>query len=105
MNTINSEQTEGEESSLHSMLGISLEEAIQYVNLPRTVCTMNELPIVAAIGPYGPYLKYNNTFMSLKPTDGDVLTIDSETAQALVTEAIVNGKSSKYNSGYGNLGR
>lgn len=69
-----------------NMLGITLEEAIQYVNLPRTVCDMNDLPILAAIGRYGPYLKYNNTFFSLTPKDGDVLTIDGETAQELVKE-------------------
>jgi DNA topoisomerase-1 len=95
MNTINIEQTAGEESSLQGMLGISLEQAVQYANLPKTVCMMNELPIIASIGPYGPYLKYNSTFLTLKPADGDVLFIDPETAQTLVTEGIVNGKSSK----------
>ena len=82
--------------SLSGMIGITPEEAIQYVNLPRTVSTMKELPILAAIGPYGPYLKYNNTFLSLNPKDGDVLTIDPDTAQTLVTEGIVNRKTSKY---------
>jgi DNA topoisomerase-1 len=78
------------------MLGISFEEAVQFVNLPRTVSVFNELPIIASLGPYGPYLKYNNTFLNLKPADGDVLTIDSETAAALVTEGIINRKSSEY---------
>ena len=96
MKTINTDASTSEENSLNGMLGISLEEAVQYVNLPRTVCTMDELPIIAAIGPYGPYLKYNNTFMNLKPSDGDVISIDSDTAQALVLEGIVNQKSSKW---------
>jgi DNA topoisomerase-1 len=83
-------------NSFQGMLGISFEEAVQFVNLPRTVSVFNELPIIASLGPYGPYLKYNNTFLNLKPADGDVLTIDSETAEALVTEGIINRKSSEY---------
>lgn len=84
------------ESSLSDMLGLSFDEALQYVNLPREVCTMEELPIIAAIGPYGPYLKYNSAYVSLNPKDGDVLTIDAETAQNLVQEGIVNQKTSKF---------
>ena len=95
MKSINIDHTGGEGNSLSDMLGITFEEAVQYVNLPRTVCSMEDLPIIAAIGPYGPYLKYNNTFLTLKPKDGDVITIDPETAQDLVTEGIVNQKSSK----------
>lgn len=83
-----------EDGSLTSMLGITFEEAVQYVNLPRTVCTMEDRPIVAAIGPYGPYLKYNNTFITLKPADGDVLTISPEDAKIVVTEGL-SKKSSK----------
>lgn len=95
MKNINIDHTGSEETSLTDMLGISFEEAIQYVNLPRTVCVMDDLPIIAAIGPYGPYLKYNNKFLTLKAQDGDVLTIDAETAQELVTDGIINQKSSK----------
>mmetsp|Transcript_41636 Transcript_41636/g.100278 ORF Transcript_41636/g.100278 Transcript_41636/m.100278 type:complete len:425 (-) Transcript_41636:84-1358(-) len=79
-------------SSLSDMLGLTFDEAVQYVNLPREVCTMEELPIIAAIGPYGPYLKYNSTYMTLNQKDGDVLTIDAEKAQHLVKEGIVNQK-------------
>mmetsp|Transcript_13138 Transcript_13138/g.20406 ORF Transcript_13138/g.20406 Transcript_13138/m.20406 type:complete len:1212 (-) Transcript_13138:4354-7989(-) len=75
-----------EEGGDGNIVSITLEEAIQYVNLPRTVCIMNDLPILAAIGPYGPYLKYNNTFFSLNPKDGDVLAIEAKTAQEFVQE-------------------
>lgn len=81
-------------ASLSSMIGLSWEDAVGYVSLPRTVCTMNDLPIIAAIGPYGPYLKYNNSFVSLNKRDGDVLTVDEETAQRVVTDGIINKKSS-----------
>jgi DNA topoisomerase I len=86
------ESDDHEKEDLVSLLGVSLDVAIQYISLPRTVCKMNDLPIVASLGPYGPYLKYNNTFLSLSPNDGDVLGIDEEKACALVTERIVNGK-------------
>ncbi|VEU43595.1 unnamed protein product [Pseudo-nitzschia multistriata] len=93
------EDMDGESGdTLADMIGLSLEKAIQYVNLPRTVCLMNDLPIVASIGPYGPYLKYNNTFMQLKPKDGDVITIDGDLAQVLVTDGIIN-KKSKFGAG------
>lgn len=84
------------DGSLGSMLGLTVEEAVGYCGLPRTVSMLHDKPIVTAIGPYGPYLKYNNTFMSLSPRDGDVLTIDAETAEQLVTEGIINKKSGKW---------
>lgn len=84
--------------SLGAMLGITLEDAVGYVGLPRTVCTLNELPIIAAIGPYGPYLKYNNSYASLKEEDGDVLTVDGDVAKMVVTDGIINKTSSKYGS-------
>ncbi|GKY93125.1 hypothetical protein MPSEU_000280700 [Mayamaea pseudoterrestris] len=73
-------------------LGVTYDHAVGYVELPRTVCFLNDKPIVAAIGPYGPYLKYNNSYTSLKATDGDVLNVDPATAEQLVIERIVNGK-------------
>ena len=35
-------------NSFQGMLGISFEEAVQFVNLPRTVSVFNELPIIAS---------------------------------------------------------
>ena len=73
-----------------STLGISLEEAVGYTELPRTVSELHDMPILTSIGPYGPYLKYNNTFVSLKKEEGDVLTLDADTARRLVTDGIIN---------------
>jgi len=80
---------EGRES-LADMIGLSMEEAIKYCSLPRTVCMVDDLPIIASIGPYGPYLKYNNKFVSLKPKDGDVFTIEETKAREMVVAGIVN---------------
>jgi DNA topoisomerase-1 len=80
--------------SLAFMIDLTLDEAIGYVSLPRTVSMLNDLPIVAAIGPYGPYLKYNNTFISLSQEDGDVLTVSAVIAENLVTDNLFK-KSSK----------
>jgi len=71
-------------------LGITLEDAVGYTGLPRTVCELYDMPILASIGPYGPYLKYNNTFVSLKKEEGGVLTVDADTAKRIVTEGIIN---------------
>jgi DNA topoisomerase I len=76
--------------SFGAMLGVTLEEAVAYCGLPRVVSNFMGKPIVAAIGPYGPYLKYDDKYLSLKATDGDVLTIDAVAAEALVTNGIIN---------------
>ena len=72
-----------------------MEEAIGYCDLPRTVGMLADKPITAAIGPYGPYLKYDNKYTSLRARDGDVLTVDEETAKQLVIDGIINKKSGK----------
>jgi DNA topoisomerase-1 len=74
---------------------LSWEDAVGYVSLPRTVCYLDNLPILASLGPYGPYLKYNNSYVSLTTDDGDVLSVDSETAERRVTERIKNRRSQK----------
>ena len=84
--------------SLDTMIGLTLEDAVGYVGLPRVVCNLNESPIIAAIGPYGPYLKYNSSYVSLNKLDGDVLTIGEEVAIQVVTDGIIN-KSSKLGRG------
>jgi len=64
---------------------ITLEEALSLAALPREVGIYPETKetITAAIGRFGPYVKYGNTFVSLKKTD-DVLTIGLERALELI---------------------
>lgn len=73
--------------------GLSLKEAVAYTGLPRTVCMYNDLPITASIGPYGPYLKYNSSYLSLSDeTHEDLLSIDTTTATRMILDGIVNSK-------------
>lgn len=88
--------SEDGETSLDSMIGLSFDDAVKYVGLPREVCVMKELPVIAAIGPYGPYLKYNNTFASLRKSDSDVLTIEEKEANIIVTERIIEKKAGTF---------
>ena len=90
--TMNDEFEGDAEESLGSLYRISLEEAVAYCELPRTVSTLEGKPITASFGPYGPYLKYNEKFVRLKPSHGDVFTIDAETAERLVLDGIVNAQ-------------
>jgi DNA topoisomerase I len=80
------------EATLGSLFDVTLEEAVAYCGLPRVVSTFLDKPITAAIGPYGPYLKYDGKYLSLNAKDGDVLTIDATSAEILVEDGIINKK-------------
>jgi DNA topoisomerase-1 len=62
---------------------ITLEEALALFQFPRTVGQWDNLPIVASIGRFGPYLKYQGQFYSLPPA-ADPLTITEEDAIAII---------------------
>ena len=52
-----------------SIESISLEEALELFKLPRNIGIMDEAEIVAGIGRFGPYLRYNNKFFSIPKTE------------------------------------
>lgn len=64
---------------------ITLEEALKLFELPRTVGEYEGKTITAAIGRFGPYLRYGTKFVSLGKT-GDPYTVDQETAVRLILE-------------------
>jgi DNA topoisomerase-1 len=80
------------EAALSEMIGLTFEEAVGYVDLPRTVATLDGLDIICGLGPYGGYLKYNNTYVSLRKSDGDLLTLDSETAREIIKSRMLEKK-------------
>ena len=57
---------------------IDLDKALKFLSLPRIVGTHPESKkdIIASVGPYGPYLKHDNKFLSLKEDDVTVVGIN-----------------------------
>lgn len=66
-----------------SMESLTLEEALDLFKLPREVGVYEGEPITAAIGRFGPYLKYKKNFVSIPKTD-DPLDITLERAVELI---------------------
>ncbi len=60
---------------------VTLKDALKYLSLPRTLGTHpdTDLPIIANIGRFGPYISYNGEFRSLK-AGNDPYEITLETA-------------------------
>ena len=64
---------------------ITLEEAMKLYDLPRVVGVYKEEDIVAAIGRFGPYLRFQGKFISIKKDDNeDPLTISLDRAIELI---------------------
>ena len=68
---------------------ITFEEAMKLFDLPRTVGVYEGEEIVAAIGRFGPYLRFKGKFTSIKKTDNeDPLTISLERSVELIKAKI-----------------
>ena len=66
---------------------ISLEEALELFKLPRTLGEFEGEEIQAAIGRFGPYVRWGKLFASLKKNEGDdPFTIELDRAIELVKE-------------------
>ena len=64
---------------------ITLEEALDLFRLPRTVGEWEGKEIIASIGRFGPYLRYDGKFTSIKKVDEeDPLTITLNRAIDLI---------------------
>ncbi len=68
-----------------SLETISLEEALKLFDFPRFLGEFENEDVTVAIGRYGPYIKHNNKFYSLKK-DQNPQTIDLEMAIQLINE-------------------
>ena len=64
---------------------ITLEEALSLFNLPRKVGELEGKQVEAAIGRFGPYLKYDGTFVTI-PKGYDPYHITIEEAKKLIAE-------------------
>jgi DNA topoisomerase-1 len=64
---------------------ITLDQAMDLFKLPRTVGVWDGKEIVASVGRFGPYLRYDGKFTSIKKDDNeDPLTIDLEKSIELI---------------------
>ncbi|TAJ13552.1 type I DNA topoisomerase [Marinilabiliaceae bacterium JC017] len=59
---------------------ITLEEALDLFKLPRQVGEYEGKVVTIGIGRFGPYIRHDSKFVSLKKGEDDPLTIDLETA-------------------------
>lgn len=77
-----------------SIESITLEEALDLFKLPRKLGAFNDAEISVGTGRFGPYVKYGNTFVSIRKQDGDdPMTITLERAIELIKakeEAVKN---------------
>ena len=64
---------------------LTLEEALDLFKLPRTLGEHDGKKVTAAIGRFGPYVRYDGKFVSLKADDGDdPYTVTLERALELI---------------------
>lgn len=64
---------------------ITIEEAIKLFDLPRFIGEYEEKELLASIGKFGPYVKFDGKFISL-PKDVDPYTVTQEEAIAIIEE-------------------
>jgi len=65
---------------------ITLAEALELFKLPRTIGMYEEKELVVGLGKFGPYVRHDGKFYSLKKDFDDPLTIETERAIELILE-------------------
>ncbi len=79
-----------------SIQSVTLDEALVLFKLPREVGSFKGEKITANVGRFGPYVKYKNTFVSLKKDEGDdPLSVTEERAVQLIEEKLEQIRQSK----------
>ena len=71
---------------------ITLEEALNLFQLPRSLGEYEGKEMVVGIGRFGPYIRHNNKFYSLKKGVDDPYEIDQKRAIELIEEKIEQEK-------------
>ena len=71
---------------------ITLEEALGLFKFPRKIGQYEDKEVSIGIGRFGPYIKHNNVFVSLKKGEDDPGTITLETAIARIEEKRENDR-------------
>ncbi len=65
---------------------LTLEEALDLFKLPRDLGLYEDKKVVAAIGRFGPYIRHDGKFVSLKKDIDDVMTVALDRAIELIEE-------------------
>ncbi len=65
---------------------ITLEEALNLFKLPRIIGAYEGKDVIIGVGKFGPYIRHNDKFYSLKKGIDDPLTIEIERAKELIEE-------------------
>lgn len=65
---------------------ITFEEALELFKLPRTIGEYEEKEVIIGIGRFGPYVRHNSKFYSLKKGIDDPMLIELERAIELIEE-------------------
>jgi DNA topoisomerase I len=65
---------------------LTLEDALRLFNLPRSVGKFEEQEIIAGIGKFGPYIRHQNKFYSLKKGNDNPVIISLDDAIELIKE-------------------
>ncbi len=67
-----------------SIDNITLEEALDLFKLPRVIGLFENIEISASVGRFGPYLKHDGKFYSIKPGQDSPLTVNLERAIEII---------------------
>jgi DNA topoisomerase-1 len=69
-----------------SMGTITLDEALGLFNLPRSLGKFEDQEIITGVGKFGPYIRHQNKFYSLKKENNNPLTLTLDDAKTLISE-------------------
>jgi DNA topoisomerase-1 len=74
------------------MESITLEEALQLFRLPRNIGQYEGKDLIVSIGRFGPYIKHDSKFYSLKKGVDDPYSIEMERAIEIIKEKLEKDK-------------
>ncbi|MFA5748072.1 MAG: type I DNA topoisomerase [Candidatus Absconditabacterales bacterium] len=82
-----------------SIENITLEEALMAFSLPRTLGDYDGEKVTASTGRFGPYVKYKNTFVSIRPDTGlDPFSIGLDQAILLIQQKLKSDQEKNINN-------
>ena len=68
---------------------ITLNEALELFKMPKIVGSFEGSEMVVSVSRFGPYIKHNNAFYSLKKTDNPITITESRAIELIIEKRIV----------------